>query len=237
MTIRCTRASGRTVVALALAAVAIVALPAGAETGDREKPINYWADYDMTGNATAGHVVLRKNVRVVQGTTTINADELDLTETGDSFKAVASGAPVSFRTRSDNSDDFREAFAKKIVYDGKTGIIELFDDVLVRRGLDEQVGQYARYNMNSGDFTFGAKPGTPDSTPTPSRVRGVFMPKQEPAKGADGKASAKDAKGNDKAQAAKSETTAKTPAKPATPAPVADPVPLKSATDLSTTPR
>ncbi|MBS0320131.1 MAG: lipopolysaccharide transport periplasmic protein LptA [Proteobacteria bacterium] len=210
--------------------------PAHAETTDRQKPINYSADLDMTGNGIDGDATLRKNVLITQGTTVVHADTLMLKRNDDnSFNATALGEPASFRTRVDNSDDSREAFAKKIVYNGKDGIVELYGDALLQQGQTEVRGQYVRYDLNTGLYRVGATPGTPDSAPTPGRVRGVFMPKADADKaGADAKVPAKDAA---KAPATKSGTAAPAAAKGATTAPIQDPVPLKSATELTTAPR
>jgi lipopolysaccharide export system protein LptA len=226
--------------------------PVLAETADKQQPISVSAEEPLEGNLTAKDFTLSKNVIVSQGTTLIHADRLQGKQNVDSsMSATAYGNPVSFRTKSDGVDEFKEAYAKKIVYDGQSGVIELFGDALLKEGKNELRGEYIRYDTHSGKF-LGGQPDTAGVTSSPGpRVRGVFMPREDDsASGKDGakdkgaKAPAKDAKAVAKdakpvpAAAPAAATGAATTsdadkAAPKTTQP--PPVPLQSDTELKTT--
>jgi lipopolysaccharide export system protein LptA len=226
--------------------------PALAETADKQQPISVSAEEPLEGNLTAKDFTLSKNVIVSQGTTLIHADRLQGKQNVDSsMSATAYGNPVSFRTKSDGVDEFKEAYAKKIVYDGQSGIIELFGDALLREGKNELRGEYIRYDTHSGKF-LGGQPDTAGVANVPGpRVRGVFMPREDDSatdkggakdKGAkvpakDAKAAAKDAKpAPAAAPAATTSATATSDADKAAPkAAQPPPVPLQSDTELKTT--
>jgi lipopolysaccharide export system protein LptA len=241
------------VATLLLALAASISAPALAETADKQQPISVSAEEPLEGNLTAKDFTLSKNVIVSQGTTLIHADRLQGKQNVDSsMSATAYGNPVSFRTKSDGVDEFKEAYAKKIVYDGQSGVIELFGDALLKEGKNELRGEYIRYDTHSGKF-LGGQPDTAGVTSGPGpRVRGVFMPREDDgAPGKDGakdkgaKAPAKDTKAaakDAKPAAAAAPATAATSATPASDADKAaskgaqpPPVPLQSDTELKTT--
>ena len=197
------------VAAAALAAGA--AAPVSAEKADKEKPINYSADtgdvnYQTKKGALSGNVV------ITQGTLSIRADRIDFRQNPDnSVSATAYGNPVTVRQKRDGSDEYYEAYAQRVEYDGSKDFIELFDRALLRRGQDEIRSNYISYNAATEVFKAEGRADTPagaDAGPGP-RVRGVFQPKSD-APLVPGKA--KDAPKADKAP------DAKAPAEPALPA-------------------
>lgn len=202
---------------------------AHAEDADSKKPIVWSAEDPFEGNIAEKAGTLRKNVIITQGTTTIHADRVDLKQNADSsMSTTAFGNPVSFRQKREGSDEYNEAYAKKIVYDGATGVIELFDNALLKQGASEVRGNYFRYDTRTEKFIGEARPDAPGVTNGPGdRVRGVFMPRptatvpgvpDKAAPGKDGKSPAAPAK----ATAAPAKSPAST-------------VPLKSDTELKST--
>ena len=198
---------------LAAIALATLASALAAETGDREKPINFSSDRgDLNYETKLGK--LDGNVVLTQGTITVRADRLSFKQLPDnSMQVTAFGNPVSFRQKRDNSDEYYEGFAQRIEYDGSRELLELFDRALLKRGVDEIRSNYISYNAKSELFKAEGRPDTPaaaaaDNGPG-ARVRGTFQPRE--GAGVPGKAA-------DKA-----------PAKGPAAAPPATPLPLRPA--------
>ena len=194
------------VLARALAALAAVALlaaaaPARAEKADNTKPIRYSAN-SLDGNEAEQTVLLSGKVEVVQGTIVLKADRVTLKQQPDgTYNVSATGKPVTFRQKMDNSDEFVDAQALRIEYVGVKELVELYDQGWIKRGKDELRGNFLTYNSGSGAFAGrGAWPAT-GTAPADGRVSGVIQPKpKDPAK--------PDAKGDTKADA---KTDAKAP--------------------------
>jgi lipopolysaccharide export system protein LptA len=193
----------------------LIAMPAGAEKGDREKPINFSAEQPAEVDFEKRIGTLRGNVVITQGTMTIRADRIDFKQNPDnSLSATAFGNPVSFRQKKDDSDEYFEGFAQRAVYDGQKQLLELFDRALLKQGSDEIRSNYVSYNSSTGIFKAEGRPDAPGVEGPGDRVRGVFQPRSDspltgkpPAKG-DG---APPAKAATKGDAAPDKAAAKDP--------------------------
>ncbi|MEP6701385.1 MAG: lipopolysaccharide transport periplasmic protein LptA [Betaproteobacteria bacterium] len=161
---------------------AAIAAPAAAEKTDREKPIRYSAN-NLDGNEAEQTVLLTGKVEVVQGTIVLKADRVVLKQQPDgSYNVTATGKPVTFRQKMDNSDEFVEAQGLRIEYLGAKDLVELYDQGWIKRGKDELRGAFLTYNSASGAFA-GRGTMTPAQPGVDGRVSGVIQPKpQEPAK-------------------------------------------------------
>jgi lipopolysaccharide export system protein LptA len=174
---------------LVLFGLLALALPAGAEKADREKPIRYSAS-SLDGNEAEQSVVLLGKVEIVQGTIVLKADRVVLKQQADgSYNVSASGKPVFFRQKMDNSEEFVDAQAQRIEYLGSKDLVELYDQGWIKRGKDELRGNFLTYNSSSGAFAGrGTWPPAATAPAGDGRVSGVIQPKpKEPAK-ADAKA-------------------------------------------------
>jgi len=186
-----------------------------AEKADRDKPISFESDTGGAQGATntgelAGHVI------VTQGTLTIHADRISFRQNPDnSLSATAYGNPVSFREKRDGADDYYEGFAQRIVYDGTTRLVELFDRALLRKTGDEIRSNYISYNAGTEVFHAEGRPDTKMPTngelPLGPRVRGSFMPKSDEKSD---KASPKEKSGDKTAPAKDKEKSSAAPAAP-----------------------
>ena len=138
-----------------------IAFAAAAETGDREKPINFSADRgDLNYETKLGK--LDGNVVLTQGTITVRADRLSFRQNADnSMHVTAFGNPVSFRQKRDGVDEYYEGFAQRIEYDGTREQLELHDRALLKRGADEIRSNYISYNAKTELFTAEGRPDTP----------------------------------------------------------------------------
>jgi lipopolysaccharide export system protein LptA len=210
---------------LALALGCLCATTAQAEQADRDKPIFYQGD---TGGANLGSKdgELVGNVVITQGTLTIHADKIVFHQNPDnSLSATAYGNPVTFREKRDGLDEYYEGYAQRIVYNGQTRFLELFDRALLKKSGDEIRSNYITYDAGTEVFKAEGRPDSkpPDAGDVPlgSRVRGVFQPQAKDDKSAkDGKDAKEstDAKGGKDAKASKDVKPAPVPsAKPPPP--------------------
>jgi len=163
--------------------LALAAPGARAERADRDQPINFSADNDLSMNYQTRTGSLKGNVVVTQGTITVHADRVDLKQNPDnSLSVTAFGNPVSFREKKDGSDDYYEGFAQRAHYDGQTQLLELFDRALLKEGINEVRSNYITYNNATGQFHAEGRPDEPGTSDGPgARVRGVFQPRSESA--------------------------------------------------------
>jgi lipopolysaccharide export system protein LptA len=230
--------------ALMVALALMLAAPCHAEDADKDKPINFSSDTGGASNAT-GSGELNGHVTITQGTLVLHADRITFKQNPDnSLSVTAYGNPVSYRQKSQGSDEYDEAYAQRIVYDGQKQVVELFDHALLKQGPTKELrSDYISYDRVHGIASAGTVAGasTPDKPAT--RVTGVILPKDinaaEKAKPGDAKPKDDKAPGtpskDDKATDAKSKDAkpdaanagaAKTPApnadaaKPAAPAPL-----------------
>lgn len=157
--------------------------PAHAEKADREKNIEFQGDTGG-GNAETKTGELSGHVIITQGTMTIQADRVTFKQNADnSLSATAYGNPVRFREKRDGADDYYEGYAQRIVYDGSTRFIELFENALLKKAGDEIRSNYITYSAATEKFTAegrpDAKPPAAGEAPLGARVRGTFQPKSE----------------------------------------------------------
>jgi lipopolysaccharide export system protein LptA len=175
-----TASLSRVALAAVLAACLAAAPAARAEKTDREKPINYSADSgDVNYQTKVG--ALTGNVIITQGTLSIRADRITFRQNADnSVSATAHGNPVSVRQKREGVDEYYEAFAQRVEYDGSREFVELFDRALLRRGQDEIRSNYISYNAATEVFKAEGRADAPAGASGPgARVRGVFQPKSD----------------------------------------------------------
>ncbi len=169
--------------ALLFALLAPLALPAAAEKTDREKPIRYSAN-SLDGNQTEQSVILTGKVEVLQGTIVLRADRVVLKQQADgSYNVSATGKPVTFRQKMDDSDEYVDAQALRIEYLGSKDMVELYEQGWIKRGKDEVRGSFLTYNSSNGQFAGrGAWPPAGTTANPDGRVVGVIQPKpKDPA--------------------------------------------------------
>ncbi len=178
------RALRALVVAACMFAPAAIGV-AAAEKADRDKPINFSAEQPAEVDFEKRVGTLRGNVVITQGTMTIHADRIDFRQNPDnSLSATATGNPISFRQKKDDSDEYFEGYAQRAVYDGQKQTLELFDRALLKQGTDEIRSNYISYNSATGIFKAEGRPDAPGVEGPGSRVRGVFQPRSESPLGA-----------------------------------------------------
>ena len=172
-------------VALVLAAAAF---PAAAEKGDREKEIVVGADRLTAddGNRTS---TFDGNVVVTQGTMRITAAKVTVKEDAERHKFyVANGAPVTFRQKRDNVDEWVEGFAERAEFDDRNDVLKLYNNARVMSNQNELTGQFISYDMKREVAEVAGAP--PGKTPPANagRVKVIIIPpkkaaEDEPKKG------------------------------------------------------
>ncbi len=153
---------------------ALLALPALAEKGDRDKPVNLEAD-TVTLDDIKKVSVYEGKVVLTQGTITVRADRVQVTQNADGLDTVvATGRPVAFRQKLDGRDEYIEGFAERVEYKNATSQLELIGQARLRRGDDELRGAQISYNADTEFYRVVGQPGA--QTPA-GRVRAVIRPK------------------------------------------------------------
>jgi lipopolysaccharide export system protein LptA len=168
----------RALAAIVLAA-ALAAVPAHAERGDREKPVNIEADR-MLADDGKQTVVFEGGVVLTQGTFVLRADKITVRQDKQGFQSgVAVGSPARFRQKRDGADEWIEGEALRIEYDGKGERVELFDRARVVRDKDEVRGNYISYDTRSEVYRVQGAKELPAPVGRDGRVRAVIQPKKK----------------------------------------------------------
>lgn len=162
----------------------VLIVPAGqalAERADRDKPINLEANR-ITIDEAKKVQVFEGNVLMVQGTMTLRADRIVVSQDTEGFqKGTAFGAGgrlATFRQKREGKEEYIDGQAERIEYSGKAEKLELFGQAHVKSGLDEVQGQYISYDGKTENYVVTG--GSPDGkTSRPERVRAVIQPKQK----------------------------------------------------------
>ena len=176
----------RSTLAGPLIAAILVAAPAaaGAETADRNKPMNVEADsgrYDdlkQVGTFTG-------NVVVTKGSIAIRAGKIEIRRSPEGYQsAVATAAPgklASFRQKREGVDETIEGEAERIEYDSRTDTVRFVNQAVIRRYrgnalADETAGSLITYDNTAEVFTVsgGASPAAGNGN---GRVRAVLTPR------------------------------------------------------------
>ena len=164
--------------------LACLAAPAAlAEKADREKEIVLNADRSL-GDDAAHTITMEGNVVVTQGTMRITAAKLFVKEDAKRFKHyTATGAPVTFRQKRDNVDEWIEGFAQRAEFDEQSDMLKLYDNARVKSNQNEISGRFISYDMTKQVAeVLGAPPG--QAAPPNSRVKVIIVPakKEDAAK-------------------------------------------------------
>jgi lipopolysaccharide export system protein LptA len=164
---------------------ALLASPASGEKADRDKEIVIGADLATADDARRTST-FEGNVVITQGTMRITAARVNIREDAQRHKYyVATGAPVTFRQKRDNIDEWVEGFAQRAEFDDRNDTLNLYDNARVKSNQNEITGRFISYDMaNQVAKVTGAPPG--QTAPPGSRVKVIIVP----AKKDDGEAKA-----------------------------------------------
>jgi lipopolysaccharide export system protein LptA len=158
---------------------------AGAEKADREKEIVVGADRLLADDAKKTST-FEGSVVVTQGTMRMTAAKVTVREDAERHKYyVATGDPVTFRQKLDNSDEWVEGYAQRAEFDDRNDVLRLHERARVKRSQNEITGDFISYDMRKelAEVT-GGPPGQASAG---ARVKAVILPPKKPAGGASAK--------------------------------------------------
>ncbi|MDR0577797.1 MAG: lipopolysaccharide transport periplasmic protein LptA [Candidatus Accumulibacter sp.] len=168
---------------IAAAVAALTPLPAHAEKGDQDKPINLEADRVSIDDINKVQI-FEGNVVMTQGTMQLRAGRLVVTQDADGFqKGVATGGRgglARFRQKRDGKDEYIEGEAERITHDARAEKTEFFVRAWIKSGQDEVKGHYISYEATTEKYLVtNSGNAKPAADGTPSRVRAVIQPKNK----------------------------------------------------------
>ena len=144
---------------------------AHAEKDDRTKPMHIEANNAHLNQKTQISI-FTGNVKVVQGTMQLLANKVTVREDAEGHQfCEGDGTPIQFKQKMDRSLDYLEAQASRFDYNGKTGILKLYDRARVKQGVDEVKGDVIIYDTHKE--TYEAQ------TQNVSRVHITITPKKK----------------------------------------------------------
>jgi lipopolysaccharide export system protein LptA len=163
------------VLPLLACALAFTAAGAHAERADREKQIVVGADRGIADDANRTST-FEGSVVITQGTMRITASKVTVKEDKDRNKYyVANGAPVTFRQKRDNADEWIEGFADRAEFDDQNDVLKLISHARVKRNNDELTGDLITYDMRKELAEISGGPAG-QTLPSTGRVKAILLP-------------------------------------------------------------
>jgi lipopolysaccharide export system protein LptA len=153
-----------------------------ADRVDRDKPVNLEADKVSVDDAKKV-LVFEGNVQLTQGTMSIRAQRLVVTQDASGFQRGVAYGPkgglAHFKQKREGRDDFIEGEAERIEHDARTEKTEFFNRARVKSGGDEVIGNFIAFDGLSERYlvTGSSAGGTTGSSD--GRVRATIQPKQD----------------------------------------------------------
>jgi lipopolysaccharide export system protein LptA len=173
---------------LLIALALLLALPARAETADRDKPMNAEADalrYDDLKQTS----VFTGNVVITKGTILIRGARVDVVQDAEGYQqAVVIAEPgklAYYRSKRDGVDETIEGEGERIEYDGRADNVKFIRQAVMRRYVagklaDESHGTLIRYENTTDVFTVdGSVQAKPTAANPSGRVRAVLSPRNQ----------------------------------------------------------
>jgi lipopolysaccharide export system protein LptA len=166
--------------------LALAAVTAHAEKGDRLKPLTLSSDKPGVVDTGNQRTELQGNVVITQGSLVLRAEKVDVRETRDGYvQAYANGVagkPVSFRQGRDLPGEAVEGQADQLEYDTRTETVRFIGNANVRRTrgtavAEEVTGAVIVYNSRTEVFTLEGGSASPNPN---GRTRIVMMPRAQP---------------------------------------------------------
>lgn len=155
--------------------------PVLAEKADRDKPTV--VDSDKLNHDDAKQItIFTGNVVLTKGTLVMRGDKLELwQDTAGNYFGIMTGRPARFRQKREGSNEFMDGEGLRADYDGKTEIVVLTNNAIMRRYegdvlRDTVAGDRLTYNNVTERYAVESPDGQ-------GRSRMFLMPKGEPTPG------------------------------------------------------
>jgi lipopolysaccharide export system protein LptA len=160
-------------------------LPAAAERGDRDKPMNAEADalrYDDLKQSS----VFTGNVVITKGSTIVRGDRVDVSQDPEGYQqAVSIAAPgklAFYRKKRDGVDEYIEGESERIEYDSRADLVKFVSRAVMRRYkgaelVDETTGSLIVYDNTTDVFTVDGGAQNRTATNPSGRIRAMLSPR------------------------------------------------------------
>lgn len=164
---------------ISLAALLLSMPPAFAEKADSFQAMTIDADR-VTVDELKRTSVFTGHVVISQGSLLVKAERVvyQQSEDGDNYVITASGSPINFRQKQDNSPDFIEAYAEQLEFNSKTQQARLLRRATLRRGKDEVRGDTIFYDMRTQQYEVKGAPRASGS-PGSDRIKVIIQPRRQ----------------------------------------------------------
>jgi lipopolysaccharide export system protein LptA len=159
------------------------AAPVFAERADRDKPLNIEADKMQMDDLKqvsvfTGRVILTKGTIILRAERLVFKQDPEGYQYGTAYGST--GKTASFRQKREGADQFVEGYGEEIEYDGKSEIVKLKKNALLKRlekekSVDEVCGNLIVYE--SLTELFSADSGPAGACSPSGRVRLVIQPR------------------------------------------------------------
>jgi lipopolysaccharide export system protein LptA len=175
-------------VATAVSGLFLLAAPAGAERGDRNKPMTIEADKPGVVDLQRQLTTFNGNVVISQGSLSLRAERIEVRETAAGWRNAqaigAPGKPALVRQKRDVGDEWVEGSADVIEFDARSDTLKLQGNAVVRRlrggtVADEITGALITWDNAAEQFTVAGS--APSANAPGGRVRAVLAPRGEAA--------------------------------------------------------
>ncbi len=164
-------------------AVSLVAMPAHAQSLDRNQPVNIDADKVTVDDRNKIHT-FEGNVVLTQGTLSIKGDKIIITQDAAGFyngvATAASGRLVFFRQKRASDGAWIDGEAERIEYSNQNERAKLFNRAQIQSAGDMVRGQYIEYDIATENYLVTDAPGRPprgSNAATGGRVHVTIQPK------------------------------------------------------------
>ncbi len=155
-----------------------------AERADRDKTMHLEANQVNIDDANQIST-FEGSVQFTQGTMTIYADKIVVTQSKDGFThGTATGQPATFRQKREGFDEYAEGDGDRIEYDTRNETLNLFGHAHMKRGEDEVRGEHITYSSKTAIFQVNNEPvkqmsasGKPVDAQGKGRVHAIIQPK------------------------------------------------------------
>jgi len=149
-----------------------------AESADRNKPIHLESDRVFIDDVQQISVFEGK-VKLTQGTLTIHADKIVVTQDKFGYKhCTATRKTASFRQKHEGTDEYMEGYGERIEYDTRAETVDFFGQARVKREQDDVQGDHISYSTRTEVFQVSGDPDKADG-PNKGRVHAVIQPKSK----------------------------------------------------------
>lgn len=152
------------------------ACPSWAERADRSKPMHLEANTVSVDNANQIST-FEGNVQLLQGTLSIQADKIVVTQDKDGFQyCTATGQLAHFRQKRDGANEYVEGYGERIEYSTHSEVAEFFGQARIRRDGDDVSGDHIVYSTRSEVFQVSGAREQSTGKPGSGRVTLIIQP-------------------------------------------------------------